>query len=196
MRSVDGISSIGLGEGEDGSELDLTFSGSKPWAEGGRPNNEVWFVEVEEASGLIDFVPVRETHNGAELAARVEICFCFFGDIGGGCEPFGNQCRVGPTSVEVVWGAVRFDDEFEVAGWVECWEWEGGHAGDSTREGLLGSATVCAPFGAVAQLAEHFHGMEGVRGSIPLSSTRPFFSVGSYLAFDTFGVRCHSPAVQ
>jgi hypothetical protein len=28
------------------------------------------------------------------------------------------------------------------------------------------------PNGAVAQLAEHFHGMEGVRGSIPLSSTR------------------------
>ena len=29
------------------------------------------------------------------------------------------------------------------------------------------------PNGAVAQLAEHFHGMEGVRGSIPLSSTKP-----------------------
>ena len=27
------------------------------------------------------------------------------------------------------------------------------------------------PLGAVAQLVEHFHGMEGVRGSIPLSST-------------------------
>ncbi len=27
-------------------------------------------------------------------------------------------------------------------------------------------------FGAVAQLAERFHGMEEVRGSIPLSSTR------------------------
>ena len=27
------------------------------------------------------------------------------------------------------------------------------------------------PFGAVAQLAERFHGMEEVRGSIPLSST-------------------------
>ena len=25
--------------------------------------------------------------------------------------------------------------------------------------------------GAIAQLVEHFHGMEGVRGSIPLSST-------------------------
>src|SRR4051812_43481834 len=35
--------------------------------------------------------------------------------------------------------------------------------------GPLGNVPV--PYGAVAQLAERFHGMEEVRGSIPLSST-------------------------
>lgn len=36
------------------------------------------------------------------------------------------------------------------------------------------------PYGAVAQLVAHLHGMEGVRGSSPLSSTNdqlPHFSV-------------------
>ena len=32
-------------------------------------------------------------------------------------------------------------------------------------------AKVTAPYGAIAQLVERFHGMEEVRGSIPLSST-------------------------
>ncbi len=31
--------------------------------------------------------------------------------------------------------------------------------------------TFITPYGAVAQLVERFHGMEEVRGSIPLSST-------------------------
>ena len=34
------------------------------------------------------------------------------------------------------------------------------------------AGTVVGPFGAVAQLVERFHGMEEVRGSIPLSSTQ------------------------
>ena len=47
--------------------------------------------------------------------------------------------------------------------------------GDSAQPGLgwqeaVGIVTV-SRFGAVAQLAERFHGMEEVRGSIPLSST-------------------------
>jgi LAGLIDADG endonuclease len=34
--------------------------------------------------------------------------------------------------------------------------------------------TLEAPFGAVAQLVEHLHGMQGVVGSSPISSTDPF----------------------
>ena len=34
--------------------------------------------------------------------------------------------------------------------------------------------TLELPFGAVAQLAEHLHGMQGVVGSSPISSTVPF----------------------
>ena len=34
-----------------------------------------------------------------------------------------------------------------------------------------GSVAIVTPSGAVAQLAEHLHGMQGVRGSNPLSST-------------------------
>jgi hypothetical protein len=33
------------------------------------------------------------------------------------------------------------------------------------------TATLTVPYGAVAQLAEHFHGMEGVVSSILISST-------------------------
>ena len=36
---------------------------------------------------------------------------------------------------------------------------------------LVAAGTVPTPFGAIAQLVERFHGMEEVRGSIPLSST-------------------------
>ena len=36
----------------------------------------------------------------------------------------------------------------------------------------LAVGSISRSHGAVAQLVEHFHGMEGVRGSIPLSSTR------------------------
>ncbi len=36
---------------------------------------------------------------------------------------------------------------------------------------LVAAGTVRNPFGAIAQLVERFHGMEEVRGSIPLSST-------------------------
>jgi hypothetical protein len=34
---------------------------------------------------------------------------------------------------------------------------------------MLGSRRILN--GAIAQLVEHFHGMEGVKGSIPFSST-------------------------
>ena len=36
---------------------------------------------------------------------------------------------------------------------------------------FVAAGTVRNPFGAIAQLVERFHGMEEVRGSIPLSST-------------------------
>ena len=36
---------------------------------------------------------------------------------------------------------------------------------------MASSVSFALRFGAVAQLAERFHGMEEVRGSIPLSST-------------------------
>ena len=45
--------------------------------------------------------------------------------------------------------------------------------GERTGPGGRGPPLVsCSSLGAVAQLVEHFHGMEGVRGSIPLSSTQ------------------------
>ena len=37
---------------------------------------------------------------------------------------------------------------------------------------LVAAGTVRNSFGAIAQLVERFHGMEEVRGSIPLSSTQ------------------------
>ena len=50
-------------------------------------------------------------------------------------------------------------------------------------EARVESGKVSAPYGAIAQLVERFHGMEEVAGSIPASSTTPRTSVAELAAF-------------
>ena len=59
------------------------------------------------------------------------------------------------------------------------------------RKAGRSSGKVCAAekLGAIAQLVAHLHGMQGVRGSSPLSSTSWLHKLDPQVGFNYFGER-------
>ena len=62
---------------------------------------------------------------------------------------------------------------------------------------MVGPTGITVVYGAIAQLVEHLHGMQGVSGSNPLGSTRESqVNPGFFCARRLFAHLCHSKQLQ